>query len=196
MTAPPSCALRAPFARALAVALLAAWTLAPARATAQATNDSLVTLAQGCAAEGVVERVVAGMARPDGSARADSVARADSLVRPSVVRPMASPSAGSAAHPALVLRAAVSAREIRFTGQPRVVVRLCGAVGDSVRVLERRNLPSPVVAGTTYRDVYVAVEILGHLDGQCLAARLTGVRPDSLADARRCASLATRSSDR
>ncbi|HEX3533426.1 MAG TPA: hypothetical protein VHT23_04335, partial [Gemmatimonadaceae bacterium] len=31
------------------------------------------------------------------------------------------------------------------------------------------NLPSPVVAGTTYRNVYVAVELVGRLNGECLA---------------------------
>ena len=74
----------------------------------------------------------------------------------------------------IILRASVSAREVRFNAQPRVTIRLCGGTLDSVRILERRNLPSPVVAGTTYRDVYVAIEILGHVRATCLAHALIG----------------------
>ncbi len=76
--------------------------------------------------------------------------------------------------PAIVLRAAASAREVRFASQPRIQVRLCGGLLDSVRVVERRNLPDPVQPGVTYRDVYIAVEILGHLNAECLASRITG----------------------
>jgi hypothetical protein len=76
--------------------------------------------------------------------------------------------------PAIILRASASAREVRFASQPRIQVRLCGGVLDSVRVLERRNLPDPVQPGVTYRDVYIAVEILGHLNAECLAGRITG----------------------
>lgn len=86
------------------------------------------------------------------------------------------PSAGGAAiqAPAIILFASASAREVRFASQPRIQVRLCGGVLDSVRILERRNLPDPVQPGVTYRDVFVAVEILGHLNAECLASRITG----------------------
>ena len=95
--------------------------------------------------------------------------------------------------PDIILRASVSARELRFAAQPHVTVRLCGGTLDSVRVVERRNLPTPVVAGTTYRNVYVAVEILGHLTGTCIANTLTGGRaaPPSSDP---CASLGVRDS--
>ena len=95
--------------------------------------------------------------------------------------------------PDIILRASVSAREVRFTTQPHISIRLCGGSLDSVRVLERRNLPTPVVAGTTYRDVYVAIEILGHLTGSCIANTLTGGRaaPNSAGP---CASLGLRDS--
>ena len=63
---------------------------------------------------------------------------------------------------------------MRFASQPRIRVRLCGGVLDSVRIVERRNLPDPVQPGVTYRDVYIAVEILGHLNAECLADRITG----------------------
>jgi hypothetical protein len=63
---------------------------------------------------------------------------------------------------------------VRFASQPRIQVRLCGGVLDSVRVLERRNLPDPVQPGVTYRNVFIAVEILGHLNAECLASRITG----------------------
>jgi hypothetical protein len=67
----------------------------------------------------------------------------------------------------IILLASVSARELRFNSEPRVRVRLCGGL-DSVRVVERRNLPERVVPGVTYRDVYVAVEIVGHILAECL----------------------------
>ena len=69
--------------------------------------------------------------------------------------------------PTIILCAGVGAREVHFATQPDIDVRLSGALGDSVRVLERRNLPKPVVAGTTYRDIYIAVEIVGHLTDDC-----------------------------
>ena len=76
--------------------------------------------------------------------------------------------------PTIVIYAAASAREVRFAAQPQISVRLCGAVTDSVRVIERRNLPDPVQPGTTYRDVFIAVEIIGRLNAECLARRITG----------------------
>lgn len=73
--------------------------------------------------------------------------------------------------PDIILRASVHADQVRFASQPRVRVRLCWG-GDTLRVVQRENLPSPVVAGTTYRNVYVAVELLGRLNAQCLADRI------------------------
>lgn len=90
--------------------------------------------------------------------------------------------------PDIILRASVSAREVRFGTQPHITVRLCGGTLDSVRVVERRNLPTPVVAGTTYRDVYVAVEILGHLTASCISNAVTGGRA-APATTNPCASL-------
>jgi hypothetical protein len=57
---------------------------------------------------------------------------------------------------------------VRFAKQPNVRVRLCWG-GDTLRVIQRDNLPSPIVPGTTYRNVYVAVELVGRLNGECLA---------------------------
>lgn len=79
----------------------------------------------------------------------------------------------STSGPAIVLRAEVSAREVRFTKQPVIRVILVNGAIDSIRVIERKNLPEPVVPGQTYRDVYIAVEILGHLNAACLSARIT-----------------------
>jgi hypothetical protein len=77
--------------------------------------------------------------------------------------------------PDIVIRASASAEEVRFSGEPKIDVRLTGcSVLDSVRVLERRNLPRPVQPNVTYRDVHIAVEILGHLDVQCLLPTLAG----------------------
>jgi hypothetical protein len=35
--------------------------------------------------------------------------------------------------------------------------------------VQRDNLPSPVVPGTTYRNVYIAVELVGRINAECLA---------------------------
>ena len=70
--------------------------------------------------------------------------------------------------PNVYLFVGVQANEVRFAKQPNVRVRLCWG-GDTLRVVQRTNLPSPVVAGTTYRNVYVAVELIGRLNGECLA---------------------------
>lgn len=75
--------------------------------------------------------------------------------------------------PAIVIRAGVSAREIRFGTQPSLRVVLANGSIDSIRVLERRNLPQPIQPGVTYRDVYIAVEILGRLNAECIATRIT-----------------------
>jgi hypothetical protein len=60
---------------------------------------------------------------------------------------------------------------VRFASQPHVRVRLCWG-GDTVRVVQRDNLPSPVVPGTTYRNVYIAVELLGRVNAECLADKI------------------------
>jgi len=101
--------------------------------------------------------------------RTDTLGRRDSVT---IGRGMS-----SARQPDIRLFAAVSAREVRFAAQPRIRVRLCNGAIDSLHVLERRNLPSPVRVGTTYRDVYVAVEMLGHLNAMCLSGLVTGQRP-------------------
>ena len=72
---------------------------------------------------------------------------------------------------AIVLLVGVHADEVRFAKQPNVRVRLCWG-GDTVRVVQRDNLPSPVVAGTTYRNVYVAVELVGRVNAECLSNML------------------------
>jgi hypothetical protein len=80
----------------------------------------------------------------------------------------------SMANAAIALYASASAREVRFATQPFIRVRLCGAIMDSVHVIERRNLPERIQPGMTYRDVFISVEILGHLNARCLANRITG----------------------
>ena len=96
--------------------------------------------------------------------------------------------------PTIIIYAEASAREVRFATQPSIMVRLCGAITDSVRVVERRNLPDPVQPGTTYRDVFIAVEIIGRLNAECLAQRITGDRGGTRSDA--CASLEMRDTAR
>lgn len=95
-----------------------------------------------------------------------------------------------AGNPTLRLLASVQAEEVRFARQPKICVKLRGDASlDSVHVVARRNIRSPVSVGTTYRNVYVAVEILGHLNAQCISARITG-QPATGA----CASLELRDS--
>lgn len=87
-----------------------------------------------------------------------------------------------------MLYAAVSARELTFARQPEIRVQLCGGL-DSARVVERRNLPTPVVVGRAYRDVYVAVEIFGKLNADCVRAILASTPRDSTGQRNACASL-------
>jgi hypothetical protein len=78
--------------------------------------------------------------------------------------------------PDILLIASIQANEVRFATQPRVRVRLCWA-GDTLTVVRRDNLPTPVVAGTTYRNVFVAVELLGRLNAECLMDRISTRSP-------------------
>jgi hypothetical protein len=89
---------------------------------------------------------------------------------------------------AVILFAAASAREVTFAKVPEIRVRLCGGF-DSAHVVDRRNLPTPVVTGRTYRDVYVAVEIFGRLNADCIVAALTSAPRDSTGQRNACASL-------
>src|SRR3954469_12795407 len=93
----------------------------------------------------------------------------------------------------VMLLVGVHADEVRFGSQPHLRVRLCWG-GDTLRVVQRDNLPSPVVAGTTYRNVYIAVELIGRVNAECLAnqlrvgpaqggARQTNVPPQATVDA-------------
>ncbi len=91
----------------------------------------------------------------------------DSASCPALATARSAATSDTARRPTIILCAGAGARELTFATQPDIDVRLSGALGDSVRVLERRNLPKPVVAGTTYRDVFVAVEIVGHLADNC-----------------------------
>ena len=79
--------------------------------------------------------------------------------------------ADSTRPPDVVIRATVSARELRFASEPRTSVRTTGCLPlDSIIVTERVNLPDPVQPGVTYRDVRVGIEIRAHLNVQCLPA--------------------------
>jgi hypothetical protein len=72
----------------------------------------------------------------------------------------------------VMLLVGVHADQVTFASQPHVRVRLCFG-GDTLRVVQRDNLPSPVVPGTTYRNVYIAVELIGRVNAECLAQRLS-----------------------
>jgi len=140
--------------------LVAVW---PAITSAQVARSGANT--QTCAAllsndSSVGARVGVGLS--DSASRRDTTtrARADS----------ASFGVGGArtGNSTIYLFVGVRANEVRFAKQPNVRVRLCWG-GDTLRVVQRQNLPSPVVAGTTYRNVYVAVELIGRLNGECLS---------------------------
>jgi hypothetical protein len=78
------------------------------------------------------------------------------------------PADSSSGPPDLILRASATADQVRFDSQPQIEVRITGgATSDTVRVLERRNLPDPIQPGVTYRDVSVVVEIAAHLAIEC-----------------------------
>ena len=81
---------------------------------------------------------------------------------------------GDTAGAVAVIRASVRMNEVTFRTEPRASARLIGCAGPPVRVLERRNLPERVEPGATYRDVYVAVEIVGRLEAACIAALAGG----------------------
>lgn len=68
----------------------------------------------------------------------------------------------------VMLLVGVHADQVTFRSQPHVRVRLCWG-GDTLRVVQRDNLPSPIVPGTTYRNVYIAVELIGRINAECLA---------------------------
>lgn len=82
----------------------------------------------------------------------------------------------------VILLVGLHADSVRFAAQPHVRVRLCWG-GDTLRVVQRDNLPSPIVPGTTYRNVYIAVELVGRLNAECLADKL-GVGSTSSLNAR------------
>jgi hypothetical protein len=82
--------------------------------------------------------------------------------------------AASQLRPDVVIRASATARAVTVNGQPRVNVTFNGCgIRDTVRVLERTNLPKPVVSGTTYQNVRIAVELYAWFDVECILAQLT-----------------------
>jgi hypothetical protein len=83
----------------------------------------------------------------------------------------------------VILLVRIHADEVRFASQPHVRVRLCWG-GDTLRVVQRDNLPSPIVPGTTYRNVYIAVELVGRLNAECLADKI-GVGNSSMQSTQR-----------
>ena len=90
-------------------------------------------------------------------------------------RPACADSArGDTAGAAVVVRASVAMDEVTFRTRPQASARVNGCAGPAVRVLERRNLPERVEAGATYRDVFIAVEIVGRLEAACIAALAGG----------------------
>ena len=112
---------------------------------------------------------------PATAVRSDSARRADTTTRTRADSASFGIGGARNGQPDIILRAAVQIDQLKFAKQPNVRVRLCWG-GDTLRVVSRQNLPSPVVAGTTYRNVYIAVELLGRLNAQCLADRI-GVGP-------------------
>ena len=98
--------------------------------------------------------------------------RADSASALAVAAAGDSARAPARGAPDVILLASFSADQIRFNSQPRAKIRFCWGT-DTLRIVERRNLPDPVVPGVTYRNVFIAMELLTHLDGVCVADRIT-----------------------
>ena len=98
----------------------------------------------------------------------DSTARRDTTTRPRADSVSFGIGGAQTGNPTVHLLVGVHADEVRFAKQPHLRVRLCWG-GDTLRVVQRDNLPSPVVPGTTYRNVYVAVEIIGRVNAECLS---------------------------
>jgi hypothetical protein len=98
----------------------------------------------------------------------DSSARRDTTTGPRADSASFGIGGARGGNPTVHLLVGVQAHQVTFARQPNVRVRLCWG-GDTLRVIQRTNLPSPVVAGTTYRNVYVAVELIGRLNGECLS---------------------------
>jgi hypothetical protein len=155
----------------LAPALLSAQTSSPSSAS-QPTCAGLLADNPGVSAIGPGPMSDSAGLRADSSVRTpgDTSGRASSGTTSRNRSDTASFGIGGArtGRPDIVLWVGVHADEVRFATQPHVRVRLCWG-GDTLRVVQRTNIPSPVVAGTTYRNVYVAVELVGRLNGECLA---------------------------
>ena len=98
----------------------------------------------------------------------DTTARRDTTTRPRADSASFGIGGARTGNPTVHLLVGVQADEVRFAKQPHLRVRLCWG-GDTLRVVQRDNLPSPVVPGTTYRNVYVAVEIIGRVNAECLS---------------------------
>ena len=103
-----------------------------------------------------------------GAGITDSTARRDTTTRARADSASFGIGGARNGNPAVHLIVGVHADQVTFAKQPNVRVRLCWG-GDTLRVVQRTNLPSPIVAGTTYRNVYVAVELIGRLNGECLS---------------------------
>ena len=116
-------------------------------------------------------------------------------IAPSVARGQAGVACGDSARgdtagAVVVIRASVHMNEVTFRTEPRATARVPGCVGPPVRVLERRNLPERVQAGATYRDVYIAVEIVGRVEAQCIAALAQGGGPGTVLSGGACGTAA------
>lgn len=127
-------------------------------ATSDANNQTCAALLSNDG--GVGARVAPGIT--------DSTARRDTTSRPRADSASFGIGGARNGNPTVHLIVGVQADQVTFAKQPNVRVRLCWG-GDTLRVVQRTNLPSPVVAGTTYRNVYVAVELIGRLNGECLS---------------------------
>jgi hypothetical protein len=132
------------------------------------------------AASGANNQTCAALLSNDSSVGArvgvmDSAARRDTTTRGRADSASFGIGGARTGNPTIHLLVGVQADQVTFAKQPNVRVRLCWG-GDTLRVVQRTNLPSPVVAGTTYRNVYVAVELIGRLNGECLSNAI-GVGP-------------------
>jgi hypothetical protein len=130
------------------------------------------------------------LASPVNSADGDTTAARATVTSPD----SAGRASSNNSKPDIVLLVAFSADELRFNSQPDARIRFCWG-GDSLHIVERRNLPSPVVAGTTYRNVFIAAELRAYLNAECLSQRLGVSSPEPVQSGSACATMGLNTSN-
>ena len=106
-----------------------------------------------------------------GASRGAAPAAAAGMARDTLSAACAAPDTAADALVGIAIDATVRAKEVQFREAPRTGVRLSGTPGTgTLSCTQRTNLPRPVRAGETYRDVEVRWRLRATTD----TARLPG----------------------